>query len=91
MGCLTTQQRTDYTSDLARTIAYIALLDDAILSGLDSAATQEYTFDSGTGRQQEKFRSPMELLDRMKSLEARRDLLRRLLGCRVITQQQTRR
>lgn len=91
MGCLTTQQRTDYTADLARVVAYITLLNTAILSGLDSAATQRYDFDAGTGRQSEVFRSPMELMDRLNALESRRDLLRRLLGCRAIMHQQVRR
>lgn len=91
MGSLTTDQISDYTADLARVIAYIALLNTAILSGLDSAATQEYSFDSGTGRQSEKFRSPLELMDRLNALEARRDLLRRILGYRVVYKQQVRR
>ena len=88
MGSLTTDQRSDYEADLVAVLAHITAIDTAISSGLESAATQEYSFDAGTGRQSEKFRSPMELIDRRNALTSRRDLLRRILDGRTIQHQQ---
>ncbi|RKY08360.1 MAG: hypothetical protein DRP56_04245 [Planctomycetota bacterium] len=79
MSCIRTEDHTDWTADLVAVRAQItainaALADDTVLSG-----TREYSFDSGTGIQREKFSSPQDLIQTLSTLLARRDRLKRLL------------
>lgn len=90
MTCITSQQKTDLQGDLAATIAQIDAID-ATLSNSVLIKTKEYSFDSGTGRQQEKFNTPMELINLRRSLVATRDLLRRKLNGTNVISQKTRR
>ena len=79
MPCIRTDDKTDWTADLVAVRAQISaittvLADDTVLSG-----TSEYSFDSGTGTQREKFRSPQDLLSQLSILYARRERLKKLL------------
>lgn len=90
MTVLTSDQRTDYENDLAAVLAHITAIDSA-LTNFGLSGTKSYNFDSGTGRQQEQFSSPQELLDTRKRLIAERDLLRRILdGSSILTQKMRR-
>jgi hypothetical protein len=80
MPTIRTDDYTDWTADLEAvrnqiTAVNAVLADDTVLSG-----TKEYSFDSGTGIQREKFTDPAELINKvLPSLYARRDRLKRLL------------
>lgn len=91
MSCITTENKTKWTADLARTILMIAAIDAAFLDAADKATVSSYSFDSGTGRQQESFRSPLELIDALRRLEAKRDKLQRFLNGTAVTRMQLRR
>lgn len=87
MTCINSEDLTRWQADLAATEAQIAAIDIAILSGpLNSNGVKEYTFDSGTGRQTEKFNSPQELFTLRKTLMNTRDLLvRKIRGTNLMT------
>ena len=91
MSCITTENKTKWTADLARTIAIIDAIDAAFLAAADKATVSSYIFDSGTGRQSENFRSPLELIDALRRLEAKRDKLQRFLNGTAVTRMQLRR
>ncbi len=76
MACVTTDQLADITGDLTAVLAHIAAID-AALAGPMINGTKSYVFDSGTGRQQEVFASPLEMIETRSKLAATRDRLRR--------------
>lgn len=90
MACRTAEELTDIQNDLAATLAQITALQAGILVGPVSG-TISYIFDSGTGRQQERFISPIEASDALGRLMARRDRLRRQLSGQSLTSQRLRR
>lgn len=79
MAYRTADELTDLQGDLTAVLAQIAALQAGILVGPVSG-TISYIFDSGTGRQQEKFVSPIEASNALGALMARRDRLRRALS-----------
>jgi len=79
MACRTTDELTDLQNDLVVTLAQIVALSASIVKG-PMSGTVSYNFDSGTGRQQEKFSSPMEANNALGQLMARRDRIRRALS-----------
>lgn len=91
MSYITSQRKADLESDLTATLLHIAAIDTAMTSAGSTAAVKSYSFDSGTGRQQETFTSFIELAKTRKSLAASRDLIRRLLGGTAIVRSQLRR
>ncbi len=90
MAYITSDRKAIVESDLASVLAQIAALQAAFLA-YSTNGTDSYTFDSGTGRQQEKFTSPMEMSKVLSSLEAKRDRLIRELGGKLLLHQQLRR
>lgn len=91
MTCIRSEDYDDWTADLAACRAQIiainaTLADNTVLSG-----TKEYTFNSGTGNQTEKFNSPQDLINTLSILMARRDRLKRLLRGTGVLRSQTRR
>lgn len=88
MLCILSEDKTDWTADLAATRAQIAAINATLANDSALAGTSEYTFDSGTGRQTEKFNSPQELITTLHRLINRRELLKRMLrGTNIITSQ----
>lgn len=90
MTCITTDRKTDLEDDLVAVLANITLIDSAI-SSFALSGTRSYTFDGGTGRAQEVFNSPLEMISARKNLVATRDYLRRALTGTTLLRQQTRR
>jgi len=90
MACITSQRKTDLESDLDAVLANITAIDAAILA-FSLSGTKSYSFDSGTGRAQEVFNNPMEMIKVRSNLTATRDLLRRQLNGTSIMRQQARR
>lgn len=90
MTCLTTDKKIDLEADLVSVLANITMIDTAI-SNIALSGTRSYTFDSGTGRAQEVFNSPLEMINVRKNLVATRDYLRRALNGTTLLRQQTRR
>jgi len=90
MTCLTTERKTDLEADLVAVLANITLLDAAI-TGFALTGTRSYTFDSGTGKAQEVFNSPLEMITARERLIAQRNYLRRALDGTTLLRQQTRR
>ena len=90
MACITTQRKTDLENDLVAVLANITAIDASIAS-FALSGTRSYTFDGGTGRSQEVFNSPLEMLNTRKNLVATRDYLRRALTGTTLLRQQTRR
>lgn len=90
MTCITTDRKTDLDSDLAAVLADITAMNAAI-TAVSVSGTKSYTFDSGTGRAQEVFNSPLEMISARDRLIARRDYLRRALSGTTLLRQQTRR
>jgi len=90
MTCITATRKTDLEADLTAVLANIIAIDSAIAS-FSLAGTKSYSFDSGTGRAQEVFNNPMEMIKVRDSLTARRDYLRRALNGTSIIRQQARR
>lgn len=90
MPSITTDQLTDLQTDLTAVLAHITAID-AALTNFGLTGTKSYIFDSGTGRQQETFNSPLELIDTRSRLRAERDYLRRALNGDTIIRQKLRR
>ncbi len=90
MAQITSDRETDLEGDLAAVLAHIIAIDAALATAATSG-TKQYSFDSGTGRQQETFNSPLELIGTRRNLVANRDYLRRALIGRTIMTQQLRR
>ncbi len=85
MACATAQQITDIQGDLSAARAHIAAID-AALAGPMLNGTKSYSFDSATGRQQETFSDPLELIQTRKGVAATRDRLQRSLdGLSIFT------
>lgn len=91
MTFITSQRKKDLESDLVAVLAQITAIDTAMTKATETAATVSYTFDSGTGKQQEVFRDPIKIFELRKSLVARRDLIRSQLNGTAITTMQLRR
>lgn len=91
MSYITSQRKEDLESDLTSVLLQIIAIDTAMSEATEKAATISYSFDSGTGRQQEVLRDPLKIFELRKSLVARRDLIRRLLGGTAIVRSQLRR
>lgn len=89
MSYITTENKTDWTADLAAIVAQITALDVAILSAV-AKGTRSYIFDAGKGRQQETFESPLLMIKSRKDLTATRELLKRKLNGTAIVRSQTR-
>jgi len=80
MPCIRTEDKSDWTADLAAVRAQIAAINTVLSSDTVLSGTKEYSFDSGTGIQREKFTDPAELINKvLPALYARRDRLKRLL------------
>ena len=79
MPCIRTEDKSDWTVDLAAVRAQISAINAVLSSDTVLSGTQEYSFDSGTGTQREKFSSPQDLISTLSILYARRDRLKRLL------------
>ena len=90
MACRTTEELLDLQNDLTAVLLQITALEAGILAGPVSG-TISYVFDSGTGRQQEKFVSPIEASDALGRLIARRNRLRRALSGQSLTSLRLRR
>jgi hypothetical protein len=90
MSYITTENKEKWTADLAAIISQIAAIDAAMITAATSG-TKSYSFDSGTGRQQETFNSPLELVATRQKLAATRDLLQRKLNGIAISRMQLRR
>jgi len=90
MTCITSERKTDLDNDLAAVLANITAIDTAIAS-FSLGGTKSYSFDSGTGRSQEVFNNPMEMIKTRDSLIATRNYLRRALNGTSILRQQARR
>ncbi len=90
MSYITTENQAKWTADLAAIISQIAAIDAAMLTAA-TGGTKSYSFDSGTGRQQEAFSSPLELISARQKLAATRDLLQRKLNGTAIVREQFRR
>jgi len=90
MACRTSEELTDLQNDLIAVRAQITAIQAGILIGPVSG-TISYIFDSGTGRQQEKFVSPIEASDALGKLMARRDRLVRALSGQSLTSLRLRR
>lgn len=90
MSYINSTRKSDLESDLAAILAHIAAIDAAMATGATSG-TISYSFDSGTGRQQEVFTSPLILVKTRAGLVATRDKIRRELAGRSIMTQQARR
>jgi len=88
--CITADRKTDLESDLAAVLANITAIDAAILA-VSLGGTKSYSFDSGTGRAQEVFNNPMEMIKVRSSLIADRNYYRLALAGKTILRQQTRR
>lgn len=87
MTTITSDRYTDLQSDLTAVLAHITAIDTALASSGGISSTKEYSFDSGTGRQTEKFNSPLELIETRRGLVNERDRIRRILcGAGVMTQ-----
>lgn len=90
MAYITTERKAIVESDLAAVLAQIAAIQAAFLT-YSTNGTDSYTFDSGTGRQTEKFTSPMEMIKVLNGLEAKRDRLYRELNGKLLLHQKLRR
>ena len=90
MSCITTENKAKWTADLAAIIAQLAAIDATMLT-VATSGTRSYSFDSGTGRQQETFSSPLELFTLRRQLAATRDKLQRLLNGTAVSRMQLRR
>lgn len=91
MTCIISEDRIDWEADLAATRAQITAINATLANASALSGTSEYSFDSGTGRQSEKFSSPQELIQTLHLLIARRELLKRKLRGTDIVRSQVRR
>jgi len=90
MTCITTNRKTDLDNDLIAVLANITAIDAAILA-FATTGTKSYTIDSGTGRAQQVFNSPLEMITTRDRLIAQRNYLRRALNGTSVLRQQARR
>lgn len=90
MTCITKTRKTDLENDLTAVLANITALDTAI-ANFSLSGTKSYSFDSGTGRAQEIFINPLEMIKSRDQLISRRNYLRRALNGTSIIRQQARR
>jgi hypothetical protein len=80
MPCITSENKADWTADLVSVRAQITAINLTLAGSSALSGVSEYTFDSGTGRQTEKFNSPQELIKTLELLIARREYLKRKLN-----------
>ena len=81
MACLPSWLRAKYKADLVRVQAQIANLETAIEDAYTNAEVEDYSFDSGEGKQRTKRRSIKELNQVLESLEkTEMRIMRKLYG-----------
>lgn len=90
MTCITSERKTRVENEITSIELKLAAIDSSIL-GVSLNGTKSYTIDSGTGRAQQVFESPLIMIAASERLTARLEYLHRLLNGTTIIRQQTRR
>lgn len=81
MACLPAYLREKYEADLVRVQSQISKIETVIESALENGEVEDYSFDSGEGKQRTKRRSLKELTEVLKDLESQESrILRKLYG-----------